>query len=54
MVPKLFKKVHFMQFCAELSKKSRPVEAISINAFEISHHTLSETGVLYRGLEQHS
>ena len=51
MVLKLFKKVHFMQFCAELSKKSKPVKAISINAFEISHHTLSETGVLYRGLE---
>ena len=43
MIYKLSKKVHFLQFCADLSKKSRSVKAIYIYASESSHYTLSET-----------
>ena len=42
MIYKLSKKVHFLQFCADLSKKSRSVKAIYIYASESSHYTLSE------------
>ena len=42
IVCKWSKKVHFLQFCAELSKKSKSVEAIFIDASEISHYTLSK------------
>ena len=42
MVCKLSKKVHFLQFCADLSKKSKSVKAIYIYASESSHYTLSE------------
>ena len=43
MVLKLSKKVHFMQFCADLSKKSKSgIKAIYIHASESSHHSLSE------------
>ena len=31
---KLSKKVHFLQFCADLSKKSKSVKAIYIYAYE--------------------
>ena len=41
------KKVHFLQFCADLSKKSKSVKAIYINASESPHYTLSENGVVY-------
>ena len=34
--------MHFLQFCAELSKKSKSVEAIFVDASESSHYTLSE------------
>ena len=34
MVLKLSKKVHFLQFCADLSKKSKSVKAIYIYAYE--------------------
>ena len=34
MVVKLSKRVHFLQICAELSKKSKPIKAIYIFAFE--------------------
>ena len=50
MVLKLSKKVHFMQFCANLSKKLDSVKAISLFASESSHYTLSESGMVYRGL----
>ena len=43
MIYKLSKKVHFLQFCADLSKKSRSVKAIYIYASESSHYILSET-----------
>ena len=37
MVCKLSKKVQFLQFCADLSKKSKSVEAIYIYASESFH-----------------
>ena len=54
MVCKFSKKVQFLQFCADLSKKSKSVEAISIYASESSHYPLSENAMVYRGLGQRS
>ena len=51
MVLKLSKKVYFLQFCADLSKKSKSVKAIYIYASESSHYTLSENGMVYRCLK---
>ena len=45
MVLKLTKKVYFIQYCADLSKKSKSLEVISIYASESSHHTVSENGM---------
>ena len=42
MVRKLSKKVHFSQFCADLSQKSKSVKVIYIYASESSHYSLSE------------
>ena len=39
MVLKLSKKVHILNFCANLSKKPESVEAIYIYASESSHYT---------------
>ena len=50
MVLKLSKKVHFMQFCADLSNKPKSIKAIYIYASESSHHTLSENDMVYKGL----
>ena len=47
MVLKLSKKVHFSQFCADLSKKSRSITAIYIYASGRSRHALSENGIVY-------
>ena len=52
MVCKLSKKVQFLQFCADLSKKSKSVEAIYIYASESFHYILSENAMIYRGLSQ--
>ena len=54
MVRKLSKKVHFLQFCADPSKKSKSVKTIYIYASECSHYTLSEKGMVYRGLSHRS
>ena len=54
MVLKLSKKVHFLQFCADLSKKRESVEAIYIYAYESFHYTLSESDVVYSGLNYRS
>ena len=55
MVLKLSKKVQFLQFCADLiSKKPEPVKAIYTYASEISHYTLSENDMVYRGLSHRS
>ena len=50
MVLKLPKKVHFMQFCADLSKKSKSIKAIYMYASESSHYTLSENDMVYSGM----
>ena len=47
MVHKLSKKVYILQFCADLSNKSRSIEAIYIYAFERSRYALSENGIVY-------
>ena len=47
MVRKLSKKVHFWQFCADLTKKSKSVKAIYIYGYESSLYTLSENGMVY-------
>ena len=43
------KKGHFLQYCADLSKKSKSVKSIYIYASESSHYTLSENVMVYRG-----
>ena len=47
MVLKISKKVHFLQYCADLSKKSKPIEAVYIYASERSRYALSENGIVY-------
>ena len=47
MVLKLSKKVHFLQFCADLSKKCKSIKDIYIYASERSRYTLSENGIVY-------
>ena len=49
MVRKLSKKVHFLKFYADLSKKSKSVKAVYIYASESFHYPLSENGMVYRG-----
>ena len=50
MAHKLFKKVCFLQFCADISKKPKSVKVIYIYASTISYDTLSENDMVYRGL----
>ena len=52
--PKLPKKDHFLQFCADLSKKPKSVKALYIHASESSHYTLSENNMVYRVLSHRS
>ena len=40
------KKVYFVQFTAELSKKPESVKSIYINVSECSHYRLSENGMV--------
>ena len=47
MVFKLFKKAYFLQFCADLSKKFKPIKEIYIYASEKSRYTLLENGIVY-------
>ena len=54
MAPKLCKKVHFLQFCADLSKKPTSVKAIHIYVSESSHYTLSENYMVFMGLTNRS
>ena len=54
MVFKLFKNVSFLQFCAELSKKSNSVEAIYIYGSESFHYTLLENAMVYWRLSKRS
>ena len=41
------KKVYLLQFCAYLSKKSKSIKEIYIDAFERSCYALSENGIVY-------
>ena len=54
MLCKLSKKVNFLQFYADLNKKSKSVKAIYIYASESSYYTLSENTMVYRGLSHRS
>ena len=54
MVCKLSKKVHFLQFCANLSKKYKSAEAIYIYASESSHYTLWGNAMIYGGMSHRS
>ena len=47
MVCKLSKRMRFLQFCADLSKKSKSIKTIYIYASERSRYTLSENGIVY-------
>ena len=47
MVLRLSKKVHFLQFGADLSKKSNSIKAIYIYRSERSRYALSENGIVY-------
>ena len=53
MVLKLSKKVHFLQFCADLSQKPKSVKAIYIYGSENFHYSLSENDMVYRDLSHH-
>ena len=52
--PQIVKKLHFLQFFADLTKKPRSVKAIYINASQSFHYTLSENDMVYRGLSNRS
>ena len=54
MVCKLPKKGHFLQFRADVSKKSKSVKAIYIYASESYNYTISENAMVYRGLSHRS
>ena len=43
-------KVHFLQFCGDLSKKSKFVKLIYINPCERYRYALSEHGIVYYGM----
>ena len=47
IVLKLSGKVHFLQFCADLSRKTKSIEAIYIYASERSFYALSGNGIAY-------
>ena len=54
IVLKLSKKVNFLQFCADLSKKPKSFKAIYIYASESFHYTLSGNDMVCRGLSHRS
>ena len=47
MFLKLSKKLQFLQFCADRSKKSKSIKAIYIYAPEKSRYALSANGIVY-------
>ena len=51
---KFSKKVHFLQFYADLSQKPKSVKAIYIYGSESSYYSLSENDMVYRGLSHRS
>ena len=54
IVFKLSKKVQFLQFCVDLSKKFKTLKATYIHASESSYYILSKNDMVYRGLGHHS
>ena len=54
MVLKLSKKVYFLQFYADLSKKPKFVKAIYIFVCESCYYTLLENGMVYGDLSHRS
>ena len=52
--PIIQKRAFFLQFCADISKKSKSVKAFYIYASESAHYTLSENAMVYRGLSYRS
>ena len=50
MVLKLPKIVHFLQICADLSKKPKHIKTIYSYPSEIPHHAPSENSIFYRDL----
>ena len=47
-------KLHYLQFCADPSKKPKSVKTIYIYGPESSHYTLSGNDMVYRGLSHRS
>ena len=47
MVLKFSKTEHFLQFCADLSKKSKSIKAIYMYTSQRSRHALLENGIVY-------
>ena len=47
MVLQLFRKAHFLQFCAGLSKKSKSIKETYIYTSETSRYALSGNGIVY-------
>ena len=54
MVCELSKKVNVLLFCADLSNESNSARAIYIYGSESSPYTLSDNGMVYRGLSHRS
>ena len=50
MVLKLPTIVHFLEICADISKKSKSTKAIYLYLSERPHHVLSENSIFYKGL----
>ena len=46
-VLKLSKRVHFFQFCADISKKTNSIKAVHKYVSERSRYVLSEYGIYY-------
>ena len=54
MVPRLPKKVHFLQICVDHRNKSKSIKAIYLDRSERPHHALSDNSMFYRGLSNSS
>ena len=54
MVLKLPKIVHFLQICADLSKKPKSIKRIYFYPSERPPHALSENSIFYRGPSNNS
>ena len=52
MVLKWSKRVQFLQFCADLRKKSKSIKAIYVYASERSRFVLSENGIVYCAISE--